>query len=68
VTVQIVKHLGTGAQGCTYLVKRVDNNQLCALKMVMPSSCLSSALKWNCTDYRILFMYGSVHMLVCVHM
>jgi len=34
-TVQVLKQLGIGAQGCTYLVKRVDNNQLFALKMVL---------------------------------
>ena len=38
--VQVLKQLGTGAQGCTYLVKRVDNNQLYALKMVVPDIML----------------------------
>jgi len=33
-TVQVLKQLGIGAQGSTYLVKRIDNNQLYALKMV----------------------------------
>jgi len=32
---QVLKQLGIGAQGCTYLVKRNDNNQLYALKMVI---------------------------------
>ena len=30
----MLKQLGAGAQGCTYLVKRVDNNQLYAMKMI----------------------------------
>jgi len=33
--VQVLKQLGIGTQGSTYLVKRVDNNELYALKMVI---------------------------------
>jgi len=34
--VQVLKQLGYGAQGSTYLVKHVDNSHLYALKMVVP--------------------------------